>query len=61
MVSTGFWAGCFRRRADVARGSFLRDRFFSAADFLDFFGFLTGAFFAARGFFFLEVLILRAI
>jgi hypothetical protein len=39
----------------------LRDRFFAAEDFLDFFGFLADAFLAVRGFSFPEVLTLRAI
>jgi hypothetical protein len=60
MASTEFWAGCWRRRGEVSRGVFPRDRFFAAEDFFEFFDFRVEAFFAARGFAF-EVPILRAI
>jgi hypothetical protein len=60
MASTGFWAGCFRRRGDVLRGRFLCERFFTAGAFWDFFRFFAGVR-AVRDFVVLDVLILRAI
>jgi len=61
MAGRGFRAGGFRRRADFCRARFSRGRFLAAADFLDFFDFPAGAFFAVRDLTFLDLPILRTI